>query len=73
MRKTKLMRQVERAHGNRPLEELLPELLAGDDTATEVAARLGIAKATLGYWLMRMSIQRQVKYVRRENHATQNN
>ena len=66
MRKSKLMRQVEKAW-HRPLEELLPELLQGDVTASEVAEKLGIGKATLGYWLMRLGIRREVTYVWRQS------
>ncbi len=54
-RKTKLMQRVERDHDGRPLERLLPEMvnqLGLSGTADE----LGVSKATLGYWLLKLGI-----------------
>lgn len=54
-RKTKLMAQVERAHHNQPLERLLPEMI-NDQGLSATAATLGVSKATLGYWLLKLGI-----------------
>lgn len=53
-RKTKLMMRVEREF-NRPLERLLPELV-NDQGLTATADTLGVSKATLGYWMLKMGI-----------------
>lgn len=47
--KTKKMMMVEDALG-KPLEEVLPDMLT-ELGLTKTADRLGISKATLGYWL----------------------
>ena len=52
MKKSRLMREVEEQY-HKPLEVLLPPLLeelGPSDTANE----LGIAKATLGYWILKL-------------------
>jgi hypothetical protein len=54
-KKTKLMAKVERAHNNQPLERLLPEML-NEQGLTATAAALGVSKATLGYWLLKLGI-----------------
>ena len=54
-KKTKLMAQVERAHNDQPLERLLPEML-NENGLTVTAAALGVSKATLGYWLLKLGI-----------------
>ena len=54
-KKTKLMAQVERDHRNQPLERLLPEMI-NDQGLTATAATLGVSKATLGYWLLKLGI-----------------
>ena len=54
-KKTKLMAQVELAHDNQPLERLLPELI-NEHGLTATAAALGVSKATLGYWLLKLGI-----------------
>ena len=53
-RKTKLMLRVERERG-RPLEELLPERV-NDVGLSATAEELGVSKATLGYWLLKLGI-----------------
>jgi hypothetical protein len=54
-KKTKLMAKVERAHNNQPLERLLPEML-NEQGLTATALMLGVSKATLGYWLLKLGI-----------------
>ena len=54
-KKTKLMAQVERANNDQPLERLLPEML-NENGLTVTAAALGVSKATLGYWLLKLGI-----------------
>ncbi len=53
-RKTKLMLSVEKQHG-RLLEELLPERV-NDVGLSATAEELGVSKATLGYWLLKLGI-----------------
>ncbi|MCZ6536248.1 MAG: hypothetical protein V3U95_04070 [Dehalococcoidia bacterium] len=53
-RKTKLMQRVESDH-QRPLERLLPELV-NELGLSETASELGVSKATLGYWLLKLGI-----------------
>jgi len=55
VKKTKLMAQVERAHNNQPLERLLPEMI-NEQGLTATAAALGVSKATMGYWLLKLGI-----------------
>jgi transcriptional regulator with PAS, ATPase and Fis domain len=55
VRKTRLMQRVEQEQG-RLLENLLPERI-NDVGLTDTAQELGISKATLGYWLLKMNIQ----------------
>ncbi len=54
-RKTKLMQRVERDHDGRPLERLLPEMV-NELGLSGTADELGVSKATLGYWLLRLGI-----------------
>ena len=54
-RKTKLMQRVERDHDGRPLERLLPEMV-NELGLSGTAAELGVSKATLGYWLLKLGI-----------------
>ncbi len=52
--KTKLMLRVEKEF-DQPLERLLPELV-NDQGLTATADTLGVSKATLGYWMLKMGI-----------------
>ncbi len=53
-KKTKLMRRVEQEH-QRPLERLLPEMV-NEIGLSNTAEALGVSKATLGYWLLKLGI-----------------
>ena len=53
-RKTKLMQRVEKEH-QRPLEHLLPEKV-NEIGLSATAEELGVSKATLGYWLLKLGI-----------------
>ena len=53
-RKTKLMQRVEDGY-QRPLERLLPELV-NEKGLSVTAEELGVSKATLGYWLLKLGI-----------------
>ena len=53
-RKTKKMAAVEdRFH--QPLEKILPEMVT-ENGLTGTAEQLGVSKATLGYWLLKLGI-----------------
>lgn len=54
VRKTKLMQQVEERY-QRPLERLLPEMV-NERGLSHTAVELGVSKATLGYWLLKLGI-----------------
>ena len=53
-RKTKLMQRVEKEF-SRPLENLLPEKV-NEIGLSATAEELGVSKATLGYWLLKLGI-----------------
>ena len=53
-RKTKLMQRVEVGF-QRPLERLLPEMV-NEKGLSVTAQELGVSKATLGYWLLKLGI-----------------
>ena len=53
-RKTKLMQQVEDRY-QRPLERLLPEMV-NEKGLSYTALELGVSKATMGYWLLKLGI-----------------
>ena len=53
-RKTKLMQRVEKEF-SRPLERLLPEKV-NEVGLSSTAEQLGVSKATLGYWLLKLGI-----------------
>ena len=54
-RKTRKMLAVEERYG-RSLERLLPELV-NEKGLSATAEELGVSKATLGYWLLKLGIQ----------------
>ena len=54
VRKTKLMQRVEGDY-HRPLERLLPEMV-NEKGLSVTASELGVSKATLGYWLLKLGI-----------------
>ena len=53
-RKTKLMQRVEKEF-SRPLERLLPEKV-NEVGLSATAEELGVSKATLGYWLLKLGL-----------------
>ena len=53
-RKTKLMLRVEEKY-HRPLERLLPEMV-NQKGLSATAQEMGVSKATLGYWLLKLGI-----------------
>ena len=53
-RKTKLMLQVERRY-ERTLEAMLPEMV-NEHGLSKTADQLGVSKATLGYWMLKLGI-----------------
>ena len=53
-RKTKLMQRVEGEH-QRTLEGLLPDMV-NEHGLSGTADMLGVSKATLGYWLLKLGI-----------------
>ena len=53
-RKTKKMIEVEDKFG-RPLEKMLPDLVT-ENGLVGTADYLGVSKATLGYWLLKLDI-----------------
>jgi|TARA_Y100000310_G_C20320811_1_gene640663 hypothetical protein len=48
------MQRVEKEH-QRPLERLLPEMV-NEIGLSSTAEELGVSKATLGYWLLKLGI-----------------
>ena len=54
-RKTKKMLIVEERHGT-PLELMLPPMVT-DHGLTATAEEIGVSKATLGYWLLKLNIR----------------
>ena len=53
-RKTKKMIAVEERF-HQPLEKMLPEMVTDQGLST-TAEQLGVSKATLGYWLLKLGI-----------------
>jgi len=53
-RKTKKMAAVE-AEFHQPLEKILPEMVT-ERGLSSTAEELGVSKATLGYWLLKLGI-----------------
>jgi hypothetical protein len=56
--KTKSMRRVEEQH-QQPLEVLLPKKIT-EQGLTLTAKELGVNKATLGYWMLKLGITMRV-------------
>ena len=54
-RKSPKMLRVERRF-RRPLEQMLPEMVT-EHGVTDTAKRLGMSKATLNYWLLKLGIR----------------
>ncbi len=54
VRKTKKMTAVEDRIGQ-PLEKMLPGMVT-DEGLSATADKLGVSKATLGYWLLKLGI-----------------
>ena len=54
-RKTKKMIAVEERF-HQPLEKMLPEMVT-DQGLSHTADELGVSKATLGYWLLKLHIE----------------
>ena len=54
IRKTKKMKAVEDRF-NQPLERMLPEMIT-EQGLSSTAEQLGVSKATLGYWLLKLGI-----------------
>ena len=53
-RKTKKMKAVE-DRWHQPLERMLPEMVT-EQGLSGTAEQLGVSKATLGYWLLKLGI-----------------
>ena len=53
-RKTKKMVAVEERF-HQPLEKILPEMVT-EEGLSHTAEQLGVSKATLGYWLLKLGI-----------------
>ena len=53
-RKTKMMAAVEEVL-HQPLEKVLPEMVT-EQGLSATADELGVSKATLGYWLLKLGI-----------------
>lgn len=53
MKKTSLMREIEKFHHGRPIEEVMADLRYGRENLTidDMAIRLGIAKSTATKWM----------------------
>ena len=56
-RKTKKMMAVEEKF-HQPLEKMLPEMVT-EQGLSSTADELGVSKATLGYWLLKLGINVQ--------------
>ena len=57
-KKTSMMRAVERANGDRPIEELVKSALTNRGTVEGAAEDLGVSPATLRtLWMPRMGIE----------------
>ena len=56
-RKSKMMIEVEERF-QQPLEDMLPALVT-EQGLSETANQIGVSKATLGYWLLKLGINVQ--------------
>ena len=61
MKKSRRMREVEERLG-KPLEEVLPRLLSEKGFA-QTASELGVSKATVGYWLLKLGLNARRVYL----------
>ena len=52
-KKSQKMLEVESSRNNQPLERMLPDMI-NDIGLTGTARDLGISKATLGYWVLKL-------------------
>lgn len=57
MQKTKLILRAEQQIGQ-PIETALPRLI-NSQGITDTAAQLGVSKATINYWMLKLNIQVQ--------------
>ena len=55
-KKSQKMLEVESSRNNQPLERMLPDMI-NDIGLTGTARDLGISKATLGYWVLKLRIE----------------
>ncbi len=55
VRKTKLMKEVE-SKFQRPLENLLLDLV-NQHGLSHAASKLGVSKATIGYWMLKLGMR----------------
>lgn len=62
---TKAMRQIEEREGE-PIREVLARLYQQYSTQQEVAESLGISRATLAVWLIRLGLAEKTVLVKRE-------
>jgi DNA-binding transcriptional regulator LsrR (DeoR family) len=62
---TKAMREIEEREGE-PIREVLVRLYQQHRTQQEVAESLGISRATLAVWLIRLGLTEKTVLVKRE-------
>lgn len=70
MAKPHRLQEIEQEHG-RPLEELIPDLLASLGTQKAVAYQLGVSQATVSTWLRQNGYVPVVTYVKKESEQSQ--
>jgi len=58
IRATKLMKQVAAKYDGRPIVDIIVEGI-NNNGLSETAAQLGISKASLGYWILKLGIRVQ--------------
>ena len=54
-KRTRLMKEVQARFDGRPLVDLIVEGI-NQDGLSQTAAELGISKASLGYWILKLNI-----------------